>query len=290
MSLTAALNIGRSALTVNQAAIQTVGNNISNVGNPNYTRQTPLISASREQIRPAGMAGGAGVQLDGIRRNIDEALEGRIRNSTSDSTGAGVQEQWLSRMEAVMNELSDQDLSTQLSTFFNSWSDLANKPQDPGLRQIVLQSGQSVATWFRQMSDQFQSLRGDLGQSITNTAASADELASKIAALNTEIVNAEGGGTGAAANGLRDQRDTVLKELAGLIEIRTVQQPNGVTNVYVGSDPLVFDGRSRGVTVVNETIDGRVQPQVIFRENGAPLKGDSGELGGLLKVSGALDQ
>ena len=93
-------------------------------------------STLEQQVRP-GLFVGTGVDLTGIQRQIDTALEGRIRASVSDSNAADTTQQWLSRVEASFNELSDSDLSTQLSTFFNGWSDLANKPQDPGLRQIT---------------------------------------------------------------------------------------------------------------------------------------------------------
>ena len=38
MSLSGALNIGKSALAVQQAAIQVTGNNIANAGNADFTR------------------------------------------------------------------------------------------------------------------------------------------------------------------------------------------------------------------------------------------------------------
>jgi flagellar hook-associated protein FlgK len=39
MSLSAALQIGKSALATQQGLIQVTGNNISNAGNAGYTRQ-----------------------------------------------------------------------------------------------------------------------------------------------------------------------------------------------------------------------------------------------------------
>ncbi len=289
MSLTATLNLARNGLAINQMAIQTVGNNIANVGNENYTRQRAEITTARDQRIGAGMYIGNGARLDGIHQQIDEALEGRIRNSLADAENAGVQQQWLSRVESVFNELTDQDLSTQLSQFFNSWSDLANKPQDLGLRQVVTQNGQSVASWFRQMNTEMESLRVDLGEKLKGAALKADELSNQIAELNTEIVKAESGGLGGEAMGLRDQRNAALKKLSSLIDVTTIEQANGVVNVYVGSEPLVFDGRSRGVTTENDTIDGKVVTKVIFKANGGELKNESGEIGGLIKVRDALD-
>src|SRR6185295_4448507 len=157
MSLIGALNLGKNALAVQQAAIQVTGNNIANAGNADYTRQVVGLSAAPDQqIRP-GLFVGTGVDLDSISRQIDDALEGRLRGSVSDNQSAQTAEQWVGQVESVFNELGDDDLSTQLSNFFGSWSNLANKPQDLGLRQVVLQNGTSVADWLH-------SVRGQLGE------------------------------------------------------------------------------------------------------------------------------
>src|SRR6478735_4130712 len=103
MSLIGALNIGRSALTVNQAALQVTGNNIANAGNPNYTRQVANTVPSPDQPIGQGIAIGTGIDLSSIQRQIDEALQGRLRSSISDDTAAGTTKQWLDRVEAVFN-------------------------------------------------------------------------------------------------------------------------------------------------------------------------------------------
>ena len=82
-----------------------------------------------------------------------------MRGSVSDSQGSQTAQQWLGQIQSTFNELGDDDLSTQLSTFFGSWSDLANKPQDMGLRQVVLQNGQSVAKAFNGLRNQLTDLQ-----------------------------------------------------------------------------------------------------------------------------------
>ena len=79
MSLNGALNIGGTALAINQAAIQTVGNNIANVGNDDYTRQTVNLGTTPDTQLAPGQFVGNGVQLDGIARQVDEALNARGR-------------------------------------------------------------------------------------------------------------------------------------------------------------------------------------------------------------------
>ncbi len=284
MSLSTSLNIASTALAINQAAIQTVGNNISNVGNENYTRQKVDLSTQRDQKYRHGVYIGSGVQLDAISRQIDEALESRLRNTRSENESADVVQGWLGRVEGVFNELSDEDLSSQLSKFFNSWNDLANKPQDMGLRQVVVQNGQSVTSWFNKMNASMESLNSDLNDKINGAALKADELATKIAAINVQIAQMESG-QGPSANALRDQRDTMLKDLSNLMDIRTVEQKNGVVNVYIGSEPLVFDGMSRGVTTRTETdANGRTATMVVYKSNGGEIKSEHGVIGGLMKV------
>src|SRR5262245_270486 len=246
MSLIGALNAGKSALAVQQAALQVTGNNIANAGNAGYTRQTASIAPAADQQFQPGIFIGRGVNLTAVQRQIDEALEARIRGSVSDQASADVMQQWIGRIESLFNELSDQDLSTQLSTFFNSWSNLANKPQDIGLRQVVIQNGASLAQSLNELHTQLGSLQGDVDQRLEAQAAAADGLANQIAGINAQIIQAEGGAAG-TANGLRDQRDALLKQLSELMDIKTVNHENGLMDVYVGSEPLIIGADSRGV-------------------------------------------
>src|SRR5256714_10906358 len=110
MSLIGALNIGKSDLAVQQAALQVTGNNIANAGNADYTRQVATLVPTADQELQPGMFIGTGVNLTSISRQIDEALNTRLRASISDSSGAGTTQQWLSQVEATFNELSGNDL------------------------------------------------------------------------------------------------------------------------------------------------------------------------------------
>src|SRR5262245_12511301 len=283
MSLIGALNIGKSALAVSQAAIQTTGNNIANAGNANYTRQVSKLGTNRDQQIQQGIFVGTGVNLTDIQRQIDEALEGRIRGSISDDSAGNVAQQWLGRIESLFNELSDQDLSSQLSTFFNSWSNLANKPQDIGLRQVVIQNGATLAQSLNDLHTQLGSLQGDVDQRLEAQAAAADGLATQIADVNAQIIQAEGGGAG-TANGLRDQRDALLKQLSELMDIKTVTHDNGLIDVYVGSEPLVIGTDSRGAGFRTESVDGHLESAVTIRDTNGAMKLTSGQLGGLTGV------
>jgi flagellar hook-associated protein 1 FlgK len=58
----------------------------------------------------------------------------------------------------------------------------------------------------------------------------ASALSQQVADLNQEIINSEAG-SGGQSNGLRDQRDAVLKKLSELVDIKTVERDAGVCDV-----------------------------------------------------------
>lgn len=289
MSLIGALNVGKSALAVQQAALQVTGNNIANAGNENYTRQVARMTPTRDRMLRPGMFMGTGVQLDAVQRQIDQALENRLRASISDNQSALANEQWLGRVEAIYNELGSNDLSTQMSTFFRGWSNLANKPQDMGLRQIVLQNGDSLASQFRSIRGQLSELQVDVDGKVDALVKDADGLTRQIAELNRQISLSEGGG--GQANGLRDQRDAVIKKLSELIDINTIQQDNGSVTVFVGSEPLVENSTSYGVGMIKDTDPSTGEPRtrVVFKSNNGDMQMTAGQLGGLLQVKKSVD-
>jgi flagellar hook-associated protein 1 FlgK len=291
MSLIGTLNVGKSALAVQQAALQVTGNNIANAGNADYSRQVAKTSPALDQKLQPGMFIGTGVDLTAIQRQIDEALNTRLRSSVSDNQAADTTQQWLSRVESIFNELSDEDLSTGMSKFFNAWSNLANKPQDIGLRQVVLQNGEAVADTFKSLRGQLGNLQADAADRMTALAKDADQLAGQIADLNQQIVNAEGGAGDAkgGANGLRDRRDALVKQLSELVDVKTTED-KGVMNVYVGSEPLVIGTTNMGVGV-KQTVDdkGRVTTGLIFKKNNATMKVTGGQLGALVNVRAQIN-
>lgn len=294
MSLIGALNAGQTGLSVSQASIQTTGNNISNSGNADYVRERTDQSPASDQQIQQGVFVGTGVNLTDIKRQIDEALNSRLRSSISDNQSAATSQQWLDQVQSVFNALGTNNLQTSMSTFFNSWSTLANSPSDNGQRQIVLQNGQSLAQKFSSQVTQLNGLSTEVATAISSQVTQADNLATQVAKLNSQVVVAEGG-TGGQANALRDQRDSLLKQLSNLLPISTIEQPSGAVNVYVGSEPLVTNDKSRGVALVNQTANGVTGQVISFKTDKLAIAlNGGGQLGALQdmtsRITGVVDQ
>jgi len=281
VSLIGALNLGKAGLAAQQAALQVTGNNISNAGNENYTREVANLSPSADQQITPGVFIGTGVDLTGITRQVDEALNSRLRSATSDSSGAQTTQQWLSQVEATFNELGKNDLSSRLDAFFSSWSTLASSPQTAGNRTAVISAGQQVASFFGSVRNQLTSLETDINTQITQLTTQANSLAQQVADLNKQINLAEGGGTG-QANNLRDKRDAALNQLSQLVGITTVQGDNGSVNVFIGSQPLVDGVTNNGLKLQQTIVNGQPLDNVVVNNTNIPIDTSTGTLGALI--------
>ena len=159
MSINGALQIGQSAILASQTAIQVAGNNLANASTPGYHRQVARLSPSRpEYIGRAGFVG-TGVQMQRIVRTVDTALQGRTRAAISDQNAAEIDQRFLNAIESIRNELSDQDLSSRLSAFFNSFSELANSPNDEAVRTVVIQQASGLANAMRELRNEHANVR-----------------------------------------------------------------------------------------------------------------------------------
>jgi flagellar hook-associated protein 1 FlgK len=282
MSINGALQIGQSAILASQAAIQVAGNNMANAATPGYNRQVARLSPSRPEF--IGRAGfiGTGVQLSRIVRTVDTALQARTRAAVSDENAAGIDQRFLGAIESIRNELSDQDLSSRLSAFFNSFSELANNPNDEAVRTVVTQQGAGLANALREMRREHVAVRTEIDRALGATVVTVDGLLDQVAEVNRQIVESEQGG-GADANSLRDRRDELINEVAKYLPISTIEQPNGALDLLVGSIPVVLAGESRGVELRTETSGGTTSVSLRVRADGSTLQPDGGQVGALFR-------
>ncbi len=259
------LQIGRSALLAHQSAMQIVGNNIANAGNADFTRQTPKLSPIYGSKLPEGFDSGAGVQLTAIERNIDEALEQRLRQALSDQNYDDLISQTLGRLETLYNEMTDNDISSGLSELFNAFSELQSTPQDVASRAVVVQTAQALTQKIQMLRKDIVGVYNETSAKMTDVVDQINRITGQIANLNVQVANAKSGGDTAGA--LMDQRDALLKELSSLVDITSIPQSNGSVTVYIGTDPLIQDNIARQLKVV-ETPDGDlVVPTIAFSDN-----------------------
>ncbi len=280
MGLTSSLFIGRTALSASQVALQMTGNNIANAATPGYHRQRITLSPVSGERYGQNSIIGRGVGVEAIRRVVSPALIDRIRQSTSDEASAGVELDVMSQIESLTGELGDTDLSSELTRFFNAFSELANNPSGTALRSTVVEQGVSLASRVKALRGDLVDSRTQLEKELSTNVTAADGLLGDIAALNGAIVNAEQGQGEEGA--LRDQRDEKLRQLSELLDISVVEQPNGAVDVLVDSSPVVQGTVSRGLTLDVKSGPNGIEYRVQTRRDAETVRTTSGRIGGLL--------
>ncbi len=282
MSINGALQIGQSAILASQTAIQVAGNNMANASTPGYHRQVARLSPSRPEYIGRGGFIGTGVQLQRILRTVDTALQGRTRAAISDQNAAEIDQRFLNSIESIRNELTDQDLSSRMSAFFNSFSELANSPNDEAVRTVVIQQGSGLATSIRELRTEHANVRLEIDRALGATVRTVDGLLGQVAEVNRQIVDSEQGG-GSTANSLRDRRDELVAEVAQYLPISTVEQPNGSLDLLVGSTPIVLAGESRGVTLRTDASSDGTTVSLRVKSDGTTLLPEEGQIGALFR-------
>jgi flagellar hook-associated protein 1 FlgK len=275
------LFIGRTALSASQVALQMTGNNIANAATPGYHRQRITMSPLSGESLGRGVFVGRGVGVEEIKRVVSPALMERIRQSASDEASAGIELDVMAQIESITGELGDADLSSELSRFFNAFSELANNPSGTALRSTVIEQGVTLASRVRSVRTDLINSRTQLEKELEANVRAADGLLGDIAALNGAIVNAEGG-QGEEA-GLRDQRDALLRQLSDLVDISVVEQGNGAVDVLVDSGPVVLGNVSRGLELDVRSTDDGVEYRVQTRVNSEQIRATSGRIGSMLQ-------
>ena len=281
MGLTSSLFIGRTALSASQVALQMTGNNIANAATPGYHRQRISLAAMTGESLGRGVYVGRGVGVEDIRRVVSPALMDRIRQSSSDEAAASVTFDVMAQIESLTGEFGSSDLSSELSKFFNAFSELANNPSGTALRSTVVEQGVTLASRVRSMRTDLINSRTQLEKELTSSVNVADGLLTDIAALNEAIVSTERG-LGEEAS-LRDQRDRLLRQLSELVDISVVDQPSGAVDVLVDSSPVVQGSVSRGLTVETKSTPNGIEFRVQTRIKPEEVRITSGRIGSLME-------
>lgn len=282
MTLYSTIQLAKHALFAAQTGVQVAANNIANADTPGYVRERVVLTPAPTQRLGGNLVLGSGVHVEGIVRQVDTFLQERLRSAVSDMANGEAQEAIFQELESALGELTDSDLSTALSDFFNSLNDVLNQPEDPSVRNLAVLQGGRLAEAIRHTDTRVRELRAMTNERIASAAGDMNKLISEIAKLNSQIIETERGGTIVSdAVGLRDKRDLALEELAKLVNISVDEQKSGAVNVYVGGDYLVFDGVTQLVKVVPAADRGLSTAELHLTNTDSLLRASSGEVAGL---------
>ncbi|CAL8969834.1 hypothetical protein CELL_00618 [Cellulomonas sp. T2.31MG-18] len=245
------LGTALSSLIAQRQALTVAGQNIANANTPGYTRQrVDLASVPGAQV-PSMFATsdgvGMGTQVTGISRLSDQFLDTQVRSHTGTASFLAARADAYTTLETSLGEPSTTGLSSQLSTFWAGWHDVANSPDDTAARTVLLDDARQVTETlharYGDLQTQWQQARTTTGTLVDQT----NTLASNVADLNKRILDITN--SGGSANELADQRDQLVTQLSGLVGATARQRADGQLDVMVGGNMLVSGDHVRQLAV-----------------------------------------
>lgn len=239
-------DLGRNALQAHQQGVNTAGHNIANVETPGYSRQRLNLETNRPSVSPVGSIG-TGVRVASIDRVHDRLLAGQIRGENAALGTAEAYQGLIVREEMALNPANGNDIGSALSQFWNGWQAVADDPAGETERQLLLTRAEMLGDRIGDAISNLSGLAAEAESRVREAVDTLNGLSRRIGDLNEEIAAAETAGVG--ANDLRDRRDLLLREMAGWVEIRAVEDEAGrVTVSTTGGTFLVSGVRAETAT------------------------------------------
>jgi flagellar hook-associated protein 1 len=236
MSLSIALRTALSGIQTSQLALQVSSNNIANTNTEGYTRKT--VEFSPRRLATAG----AGVEIGGINRAVDEFLQAQIREQSGVVGRQSVLDKFLFEIQSFLGSPdSDQSISSNIAKMNSALETVALAPESGPGRFNSVNEARKFAAKLNQMAELTQDLRTEADQTVARSVGVVETQLQLVDNLNNQIARAQA--LGDQTGELRDQRDIALGRIGQEIDIRTIENGAGVVTIFTsGGSTLLNEG------------------------------------------------
>jgi flagellar hook-associated protein 1 len=281
MGTSALISLGMRAMFANQAALQTIGQNIANANTVGYSRQSVTLTTPNGQYTGAGYFG-RGVDVQTVTRAHNQFLTTEAAGSKALAFMDATKLALLSQLEQVFPTGED-GIGQAANQFLNAMVDVASRPSDPSARQVVLGRAQELASRFSNAGQQLANLQSGVVSDLRANVGVVNQLAQQIASANDQIARANG--TGHTPNDLLDKRDQLVSELSEYVQVTTLPASDGTMGVFIGGGQrLVLGNQAQTLSITPDPYDSSRGQLSISEANGSRVLDESVLTGGSLSA------
>ncbi len=282
------LSLGRSGVLAFQKALNATGDNVANADTPGFVRRRAVLAT-----QPVGRGGplerapmaGAGVRVASVARDVDALKANAARIASGDQARLGARLDWLERLESLSTTAA---VAERLGRFFDAGTALAAAPTQGAARAAFLNAADDAANAFNDLGRDLDTLEQDIRAEAGLSARRVNDLAAALVQVNEQLRRGDPGD--AASNGLMDNRDRLLRDLADEVRISLAEGPRGTVEVKLGFGPsavtiVPFAGNAARIGVAPDGQTILLNPEFDPQPLRLPA---SGRLAGLLEASGEI--
>ncbi|MGI5935639.1 MAG: flagellar hook-associated protein FlgK [Oscillospiraceae bacterium] len=249
------LETAKSGLVAARTSIDVTGHNIANANTVGYTRQRVLTSA-REPGQGTYLISqfynkrvGQGVDILEIQQLRSSYLDQQYRILNGDYMYSDKRVQSLTYLEGLFNELDEESgLTTSIENFYSALNVFSSDTSSLEYRTNVQQQALGMIHNFNVVYDEMKDLWHNQNDSISVAANRINAIAKELKYLNEAIASYER--SGQPANDLRDERNLLLDELSGLVNI---------TYAVNSDNPSMIDVKIGGLSLVSGSTFNQIE-------------------------------
>ena len=272
------LNIASAGVRSSSELLQTTSKNITNVNTEGYVRErTEFTTMVDNQV-------GRGETY----RLLNEFAQSQLNRDTSNKSFFDQFVTEANRVDTIFSEESN-NLSTGINSLFNNVQEALNQPSSTVARSLVMTDAQSLVDQMDRLSGIVLEQQGIVNEQLEIFSEEANSLIQNINTLNQEIAVVNGTNNASDASSIYNQRDLAIRELSELVDIETLDGPNGETLVFMGSgESLVMENGTFNLFSLSGDPDPNFKELTLDVNGGkaVPLEIDAtklkGKIGGLL--------
>jgi flagellar hook-associated protein 1 FlgK len=236
--------VGSSGLQSAQNALNVVANNLANVDTTGYVRQQVIFSDKsylklKDVTTTTNMhQSGLGVSIGDVVHARDIFLDKAYRQENGRQAFYANAYEVTSQVEDMFQELYGEELKNTLSDLRTGFQKLAANPEDPVKEDVVVQQSQILLGRFSALYSDLQSYQQNLNDRVKESVNTINDIGDRIYELNLYVQKVEAGGVETAMTA-RDERDALLDELSGYVNISCTEDQTGFVNVTVEGTEFV---------------------------------------------------
>lgn len=244
MPLMGSLYIGKSGLQTSQNALNTTAHNMSNADTKGYVRQqvmlgTGIYNTIKVDFKAvASQQLGLGVEYSKTRQVRDYFLDQTYRKELGRCEFYTVSRDALEEVEFLLDEMNGETFQGSLNNLWTSVQELAKDPSSAVTQGLLIERCSEFLNRAQSVYGGLKDYQNNLNASVKQKVDTINEYAKQIKELNDSIRYIEVGGF-EEANDLRDTRNRLVDELAGMANISYSEDIDGNICIQLEGEDLV---------------------------------------------------
>jgi flagellar hook-associated protein 1 FlgK len=236
MGLSQALSAALAGVNTTQKSLSVIAGNVANANTPGYVEE----SVNQTEVASGGLAG-TSVDFAGINRNLNTLLQSQLWTETSGASYADLAAQYYQQLQPIYGTPgSSSSFDGTYAAFTNAVQALAANPSAATAQTAVIGAAQAVTQNLNAMTGTIQQLRTQAEQGIAGDVNTANTLVAQIAQINGKLEGTTQLDSAAAT--LEDQRGQAVTQLAQLMNVTVIQNPDNQVSIFTGTGQQLVGG------------------------------------------------